>query len=987
MTDSLHAPATLNGCDLHPRPVAAVAHAADYARFGSSHVEVVQEDDGQISCVCGINEDDGNTVACDACNRWQHIRCYYPQHADGELPEDLQHYCVECRPRIFDAQAAHARQRQARELRDALQNGVKRHASKSHKKKAKDVPNAAVANGWPLDKHRHDRNSASPRDQAPPAKRPKTSHRSSNSTANALSAQQSRKRSGSALHRRSVSRSPDSPVSSYSDEFIHAYQTDEYTIPDANCLSSLAVSSKLTSWLYEPSEVFRITNGMELQSIFQRWDGDISAIDTQADLVEIHEAHDPNITTPSGGHPTWKYATVKSALAPKACIGELRGHVGLKEDYQADPTNRWAVLRHPEPFVFYHPHLPICIDARQEGTTVRYVRRSCNPNAELKAIITGSADYHFCFIATRDIEAGEEVAIAWDGGRGLADMISARSSGAFSSKDIDSVFQWVSTVLSNCGPCACNRTDCMMARFDRRGVLPDYDDESHGKRAPKMAGKKKKPGQHITPLNTRAANSRSGSEARKVDLDDEPTDSRSASGSVGVELASRDITPNTHYSANGSLSTVPEVSERERKKLAKEEEMFRRQEEEAATGRQAKKKRSSGGSTFNPTNVAAPTSSSSKQPSIPASSKYADASTSKQSGLPSARSASGKRPKTAAMPKVSKPATRIARPPKPTYADAQIQCDMDKEEAAWRAATPKLRRPFVSLTQRLLERCARNNAMQMQNGVRPADFPDDGEKMEIDQPDTHPSLGTNGTSTRMHAEQLDHVFTPIPTKYEDVEMADAEPSGSDAWAKDPQADLQPGAIQPGAIQPGATGDSQPVFSSPVPASNHPQMYPPAAPGADMPKTASSEEAMPSPPSSKPDNLHLDMPPRAANPFATSALLLTGGTPNSVLGSVVHSPSALAGSAALFSPSVQASVTPSTPARKKLSLSDYTRRSKAKETEPRPERESSPTSTASGPVAGSSLLPSADSRTKDGLLPAVREDEKMEEATAHPASAP
>jgi hypothetical protein len=70
-----------------------------------------EEDDSQIKCICGFNEDDGNTVACNICNKWKHIMCYYPQNIDSF--DELQHGCTECRPEtLVNAQAAHVRQRE-----------------------------------------------------------------------------------------------------------------------------------------------------------------------------------------------------------------------------------------------------------------------------------------------------------------------------------------------------------------------------------------------------------------------------------------------------------------------------------------------------------------------------------------------------------------------------------------------------------------------------------------------------------------------------------------------------------------------------------------------------------------------------------------------------------------------------------------------------------------------------------------------------------
>ena len=87
---------------------------------------------------------------------------------------------------------------------------------------------------------------------------------------------------------------------------------------------------------------------------------------------------------------------------------------------------------------------------------------------------------------------------------------------------------------------------------------------------------------------------------------------------------------------------------------------------------------------------------------------------------------------------------------------------------------------------------------------------------------------------------------------------------------------------------------------------------------------------------------------------------------------------------LFSPAVSAAVAPS-PARKKLSLSDYTKRSKAKDKDSHPsaDRESSPASVASGPIVPP-LLPTLSEAAGAGeSSSAVEDDVKMEDAVTTP----
>lgn len=946
MTDTSFPVKAFNGPDLSQASLAA-AYPSRQSHYHAPAEIGIPEDDGQISCICGFTDDDGWTVACDLCNKWQHQSCYYPQYDELTLPEEVQHYCVQCRPRPVDTTRARQRQVQKREHAEQLTNGVKRVSTKSHKKKVKEP--STQTNGWPIDKLRHDRNSASPRDQPPPAKRPKTAHRASDSTTTTANTTKghSRKRNASNVNlRRSLSRSPDSPIEQYSEEFLQCYQDDDWKVTDANLYTSIAVSNAMSEWLNWSEDEFRDAHKQEKGEVLMRWDGNLDDIPGKA-MIQIAESQDQSVQY-HGQFPTWKTLTVEEPVPHGAYIGELKGHVGFKKDYQDE--NRWSTLRHPEPFVFFHPRLPIFIDARNEGTELRYVRRSCMPNATLRILITEGVNYHFCFMATQQIEPGTEIAVGWDTADGLPELASRN---AYSDNELERLSGWVSTALANCGPCACSlpETECRMTRFDRR-TKGLQDDSKPAK------SKKRKAGHHISPLNTHV-NSRSGSEARKMDVEDDGTDSRSTSGSAGRGSASRDITPNTHYSTNGLHSGMTELSERERKKLAKEEEIFRRQEEEQA-GRQAKKKRGSGGSSLN-----TPNPSASKQLGFPpnGSSRYVDASTSRQSGLP-AKGVPGRKPKVQKTP--SRPVSRVVKRVKPVYADAEIQCDLDQEDADRRAATPSSRRPFLSTRQRLLNLCAERNARILASrpakstlsspaaSARPV-------KMEVDShvavvPGPSPSPVQEPAAQQL-VEKAQSEMPDAPAENEEtnhVEMEDVPQPEGKAPSPRPSADA-------------------PSEEASDPSKSSPPAEPPAPPWPQKVPSAEAETSVPP----KAGDMHLEMPPPATNPFTQPAPPLSSGSASNP---VVQSPATL-GPNSIFSPSVTAAVTPS-PVRKKLSLSDYTRRkAKDKDNEAKAERESSPASTTSGPVVPP-LQPSSSSEAKAAQEgSAIDEDVKMEDAAS------
>nr|OQO23543.1 hypothetical protein B0A51_10931 [Rachicladosporium sp. CCFEE 5018] len=906
MTDTFRQSATHPVQDhRHTAPNGIVPHS-EYSHRTAQPTESTGDDEA-INCFCGNNEDDGNTVQCDGCNTWQHISCYYPHFGNSSL-DDLSHWCEDCRPQTqSDRHAAFIAQKEANEEKYGPQhNSAKRPASNksavkiSHKKKVKDTAAPAMTNGWPPERH-----TASPRDQPPPTKRPKTSHRPSNSVAQASIAVQSRKRNGSSVHhRRSVSRSPEIIIPMYSEEFLRAYREDNYSVPDSN-VAGVAIYEAFTIWVGDQEEVAKITDGAQLGDIFMRWDGAPELLSAQTE-VEIQERVDPNFVTSNNQYAAWKCLVAVQPLAPQACIGELRGHIQYADEYKQDPVNHWSSLVHPEPFVFFHPQLPVCIDARSEGTDVRYIRRSCHPNAELKIIITNQADYHFCFMAIRDIEAGDEITIEWGAAPRPQAMVFQAQDGT-STSFAPGVSLWASTVLANCGPCACGhpRDVCLMARMDRRGEVISLEDTA---KAPKAGAKRKKIGQHISPLNTHSVNSRSGSEIRRAEHDDEPSDSRSASNSVDRDTASRDITPNTHYSMNGMY----EMSERERRKVAKEEELFNKQAEEGLI--KQKKKRSSAGSTLN--------TPSSKQLHLPTATalRHAD---SRPAALPLAKSTNSRRPK---PPPTMKPASskQLAKPaqppPRPVYVNADVQCDMDAEDTAARTPPPRSSRPYISNRQRLLERCAQNNAVHREAQLRArAHKTPTPESAIIKDMAIRPSSSSSSQGFASHGfGSTDRPGSSIRAPDEDTEMHD-EINGiaqKSEHTRSPRAES------------GSVADTA-VYLRPT---AHAARTPPAPP---WPAKSDLETKMPP---SKPHDMHLIMPPPQSNPFAAAdsaqTPLSTTATPNVLNTGIAASPAShgpLSG-APIFSPSVVASVNPS-PARKKLSLSDYTRRTKAKDKEP------------------------------------------------------
>ncbi|GFF71184.1 hypothetical protein IFM62136_08022 [Aspergillus lentulus] len=262
----------------------------------------------------------------------------------------------------------------------------------------------------------------------------------------------------------------------YSNEFLHLYDHDQdYAPMNSNLFVSLPLAADLASWVTEPIALARVSNGRLSRDIFTWSD---TALDPSLwPSLSTEIITDPSINI-EGQHPTWKVLRTRESISKDHIVGEITGKIGLLRDYCLDPSNHWQELHHPEPFVFFHPQLPIYIDSRHEGSILRYIRRSCQPNVTIKTYITNEVEYHFCFVAKEDISANSEITVMWY----LDPQLFESMHGLVKQEPSDSAQEVaairISNVLANFGGCACEPpANCLLASVDRRrhtAVLP-YD--------------------------------------------------------------------------------------------------------------------------------------------------------------------------------------------------------------------------------------------------------------------------------------------------------------------------------------------------------------------------------------------------------------------------------------------------------------------------------------------------------------------------------
>ncbi|KAL6717168.1 SET domain-containing protein 3 [Lecanora helva] len=746
-----------------------------------------EPEDYTIKCICGYDEDDGNTVYCDTCDTWQHTECYYiDEHGAVPTNEDLKnhdHSCADCQPRPLDRRGAIERQRDRRKELDPGDRRVKKPASKSHKKKIK-VPdaNGPVTNGWSHghDGDFHERTSRSPRDPHPPTKKTKTSHRFSssmnfpvllpNATSNPHKRSASNVNSPPKAHTKYSS--AEFAKEAYSVEFLRLYDNDPGDISmQTNLLSDIDITRDLGNWSNDVDELSDATNGLAPSDVFNRCEQPVASM-TLPQLNKEYKQDEKVVI--HGRHPKWKYLTIDSFTPKDSIVAELKGKIGHMQRYIQDPANRWDYLRHPAPFVFFHPRLPIYIDTRGEGTTCRYLRRSCDPNLSMKTFLENDSEYHFCFVAKQDLDANSELTIGWVLDEHIRNYFSARNHGDVkleAETDEDYVADWVGKVLAEFGGCACNSDKCALAKYDRRA-------------AGSVKGRNGYTGKHSPPDTGYATNSRAGSEQ---------DERRSHSGS---KTQSRDMTP-THNEANEQgIGGGIEISDREKRKIAALEKNFEQLENDKHQPAQKRKKRPSGGSNVNTPSAGASVSrltytsspsdnekqkqlgnavlshSQPNTPGLPSKSHYSDASTSRRkSGSPTSKSSSTiGRPRnnttSNAKKRTSHPNTPLVPSPliKQNYVSSAMQTDPEEDADAWyRPPTIQVaaRKPYMSLTKRLLLRSQQDRA-KLEERRKAALEP-------------HEAGKPNGVV------ETNKATSPTAQDAADVEMRDADSAHSPPW--------------------------------------------------------------------------------------------------------------------------------------------------------------------------------------------------------------
>ncbi|KAH3681183.1 hypothetical protein WICPIJ_007878 [Wickerhamomyces pijperi] len=391
------------------------AEAALSLQFSKNPSEYkVDPDSGIISCICEVEEDDGYTIQCDKCFRWQHIYCMGIGSID-DAPDDFM--CNACQPRPLNAKKARAHQlqrlssaRKRKERRgknpeedeeeaEATENGNERSKEEDSKTKESKPPrNSKPLNPYGKNLEEADIKVLPPRDQY-------------KTTYNHLTDYE------------------------YSDPKVLAYIKRAMGIP-ANGATISKSQLELTNFPSIKVKTYTDASNKKFNGIT-------------------------------------KTALFTDDLIPQnSLVGEYLGTVGFKNSYMHDSRNHYRIWGVEKPNVLFVPGTDIVIDARFSGNLTRFIRRSCHPNCELIVLKVGDK-HKFMLNSLKPIKSGSELTVAWnwDNHHPIKYIINGQPFDATNDADKPTLVLSVESIL-NFVECACSSAaECYLSKVKKASSI------------------------------------------------------------------------------------------------------------------------------------------------------------------------------------------------------------------------------------------------------------------------------------------------------------------------------------------------------------------------------------------------------------------------------------------------------------------------------------------------------------------------------------
>lgn len=523
-----------------------------------------EEQSSEIQCICGFHDDDGFTICCDQCDTWQHLYCV--DIRQDRVPES--YLCPNCLPRPLDVRRAKEHQQSRREREDK---------DKIRRKRQKTNTNANISRRRDHTNNNNNNNINTTQSNGPGPPTADKGVGPGKPTSPKEGQQHSRKRGS---HRASISNatgnnvlpelSPPAVESTVAGTVATAVSSPGIASNnDRNMdIDSDTDMDKPTKYKYDFTDIaasadYYSTRDVQafVTSIAAQRDASIRhyTLDELENLpmpkVSVHDV--PDLTTSYSSLPQY-FITLDAPCPALQLVAFYKGDIAFQQSYKNDAINQYSLLRHPKPYVLFHPSLPLCIDSRIRGTVARFVKRSCRPNLSLQTIVVDNSEVLFGLVAMEPLKANSVLTVEWEwsGSPAIQSLILGTEPDQLNAEERQEASAWINNLTSNIGECACiDKKECIFTRFKAQREVVFTK--------PYLNGKGALPLRHRNIFSERNSNSLPDTIIKQ--LSPERYNATESKESVSrVKAGSRDLSPST---VNYEGPDGAEMSSRELRKM------------------------------------------------------------------------------------------------------------------------------------------------------------------------------------------------------------------------------------------------------------------------------------------------------------------------------------------------------------------------------------------------------------------------------------
>ncbi|XP_066913909.1 uncharacterized protein [Clytia hemisphaerica] len=338
------------------------------------------DQDGDTRCICGFDHDDGYMICCDMCSSWQHIECMGIK--SSKVPE--KYSCNNCLPRELDVKRAKEIQAKKRENMsedddDEDDEGEETGSEEEPNKTSYTIKPSTEVSNTPTRITLQLSNNITTTNQTPITTTTVKKGRRGKIQRKKQITEQPRTT-------RRKTRKKDKSESANSEESLQITDIDSFK-------AYLTANTSYDSIVENECDD-------ELKNMHFKLPEVVPHIDLK-NIVKCHHLAENN-----------KGVVASSSIASGNLILEYIGTLMSLKKFEDQNPN----FQHNCPFVIKYMKIepfPIVIDARKNGNDARFLRRSCQANAELRHL-THNGSLHIMVISVVEILQNQEITVPFD---------------------------------------------------------------------------------------------------------------------------------------------------------------------------------------------------------------------------------------------------------------------------------------------------------------------------------------------------------------------------------------------------------------------------------------------------------------------------------------------------------------------------------------------------------------------------------------------